>query len=78
METIELKGQCSHYQAENKRLHIHLNKLIKLNRERAITLRENHVDIFDSQFDINAQHERDQIENNNISLETHQVLYTTD
>jgi hypothetical protein len=74
METIELKGQCSHYQEENKRLHIHLNKLIKLNRERAITLRENHVDIFDSQFDINAQHERDQIENNNISLETHQVL----
>lgn len=64
METIELKGQYSHYENENRRLHIHLNKLIKMNREKMTSQNFVRIEEDDSTFDINKKNDQNPNDHN--------------
>ena len=72
METIELKGQYSHYENENRRLHIHLNKLIKMNREKMTSQNFVRLEEDDSTFDINKKNDQNP-NDHNISYDANQV-----
>lgn len=75
METIELKGQYSHYENENRRLHIHLNKLIKMNREKMANQNHIRLEEGDSTFDLNTKNDQNQNEHN-ISVDANQDIGT--
>jgi len=72
METIELKGQYSHYENENRRLHIHLNKLIKMNREKMNSQNFVRQEEDDSTFDLNKKNDQNP-NDHNISYDGNQV-----